>query len=82
MTATNRFSVPSGIDVSFANGGLTGPGGHPEGLARRNIGPKSWDASDGEGNVFHSIGSRTDLDAVWPRKRARLPATRSSTATD
>src|SRR5678809_1687512 len=32
------INVPQGLDATFSNAGLTGPGGHPIGLFLRNLG--------------------------------------------
>lgn len=71
--ARGRFNVPGAIDVSFANAGLTGPGGHPMGLARRNIARGVWKAGDGEGGFFHSLADSAELDARWPAYLATRP---------
>jgi hypothetical protein len=64
--AGGRFNVPTSIDVAFANGGLTGPGGHPIELVQRNVARGTWKPSDGEGAFLHSIGSEAELDRKWP----------------
>jgi hypothetical protein len=64
---------PEAPDVLFANGGITGPGGHPVGVARANIARGNWDEADGEGAFFHSVADVADLDRVWPRLLATGP---------
>lgn len=71
--AKGKFNTPASIDVIFSNGGLTGPGGHPIGLVRRNIARGRWKADAGEGNFYHTIASRSDLDAKWPTILAAEP---------
>ena len=71
--ARGRFNVPGAIDVTFANAGFTGPGGHPMGLARRNIARGIWKASDGEGGFFHSLADSAELEARWPAYLATQP---------
>lgn len=71
--ARGVFDTPASIDVAFSNGGLTGPGGHPWELARRNVGRGIWKESDTEGAFFHTIASAADLDAKWPAIAAARP---------
>ena len=66
IAARGRFNTRGSIDVVFSNGGLTGPGGHPVDLARRNIARGVWKPEMGEGDFYHVIASRADLDAKWP----------------
>ena len=65
IAAKGRFNMPGSIDVVFANGGLTGLGGHPVDLVRRNVARGSWKPEFGEGDFYHTIESRADLDAKW-----------------
>ena len=71
--AVGKFNVPGSIDVIFSNGGLTGPGGHPYDLVRRNIARGVWSADAGDGSFYHTIASRADLDAKWPAIVAAEP---------
>lgn len=71
--AAGRFNVPTSIDVAFANGGLTGPGGHPIELVQRNVARGSWKPSDGEGGFLYTIGSAAELDERWPAILASHP---------
>jgi imidazolonepropionase-like amidohydrolase len=71
--ARGKFNTPGSIDVVFSNGGLTGPGGHPVDLARRNIARGVWKPEMGEGDFYHVIASRADLDAKWPAIIAAEP---------
>jgi hypothetical protein len=71
--AAGRFNVPSGIDVTFANGGLTGPGGHPIELVQRNVARGTWKPSDGEGAFLHTVGSAAELGRKWPAILASHP---------
>ena len=66
VAARGKFNTRGSIDVVFSNGGLTGPGGHPVDLARRNIARGVWKPDMGEGDFYHVIASRADLDAKWP----------------
>jgi hypothetical protein len=73
VAARGRFNVPGSIDVVFANGGLTGPGGHPLDLVRRNVARGIWKPEFGEGDFYHTIASRADLEAKWPAIIAAEP---------
>jgi hypothetical protein len=73
IAAKGKFNTPSSIDVIFSNGGLTGPGGHPFELVRRNIARGVWKSDAGEGRFYHTIASRADLDAKWPSIIAQEP---------
>lgn len=73
VAAKGTFNTPSSIDVIFSNGGLTGPGGHPYDLVRRNIARGVWKSDAGEGRFYHTIASRADLDAKWPAIIAEEP---------
>ncbi len=64
--AAGRFNVPASIDVTFANGGLTGPGGHPIELVQRNVARGTWKPGDGEGGFLFTIGSAAELEQKWP----------------
>ena len=56
----------SGLEGSFAHGGLTGPGGHPIGVVERNIGRGAWTIDDGEGAFYLVVDGPRDLAAKWP----------------
>jgi hypothetical protein len=49
LSAVNR---PDSIDVIFANGGWTSPGGHPAEIVRRNVERGRWAQSDGDGAFY------------------------------
>lgn len=66
VAARGKFNTRGSIDVVFSNGGLSGPGGHPVDLARRNIARGAWQPEMGEGDFYHVIASPADLDAKWP----------------
>ena len=73
VAAKGRFNVPGSIDVVFANGGITGRGGHPVDLVRRNIARGIWKPEYGEGDFYHTIESRAELEAKWPAIVAAEP---------
>jgi len=69
------INVPQGLDATFSNAGLTGPGGHPIGLFLRNLGRGVMLATDSnttEGFVW-TIRDRADLDRKWPLVLASKP---------
>lgn len=71
--AAGVFNIPSSIDVVFANGGLTGPGGHPIELVQRNVARGAWKPADGEGGFLYTIGSAAELERTWPVILASRP---------
>jgi hypothetical protein len=69
------INVPTGIDATFSNAGLTGPGGHPIGLFLRNLGRGvmlATDTNTTEGFLW-IIRDRNDLDRKWPAILASKP---------
>ncbi len=71
--ARGRFNVTGAIDVTFSNAGFTGPGGHPMGLARRNVARGVWQPGDAEGGFYNSLADTADLEARWPAHLATRP---------
>lgn len=69
------INIPTGIDVTFSNAALTGPGGHPIGLYLRNLGRGAMLATDTnstEGFIW-IIRDRRDLEKKWPSILASNP---------
>ena len=60
-------------DVTFAHGGLTGPGGHPVGVVERNIARGAWTSAQGEGAFLFSVEDAVSLDAAWSALLADRP---------
>ena len=58
-----RLNRPEAPDVAFANGGITGPGGHPVAIAQRNVANGLWTVADVEGGFLFSVASATALEA-------------------
>jgi hypothetical protein len=56
---------PDSVDVLFANGSFTAPGGHPSALVRQNIANGSMTGDDLDGGFIHAVRSREDIDRVW-----------------
>lgn len=64
---------PTSIDVAFAGGGITGPGGHPIGVVQRNVDRGTWTADQGQGAFYHAVADTGDLDAAWAALLADRP---------
>ena len=68
----HRINQPGSVDVVFANGGLTGSGGHPVPLYKYMIETrykeaiKGWTYRSMEGNAYYIIDSKEDLEKKWP----------------
>ena len=60
-------------DVTFAHGGITGPGGHPVGVVERNIARGAWTSAQGEGAFLFSVEDAVSLDAAWSALLASRP---------
>ncbi len=61
-----RINKPTSIDVSFAGGVLTAPGGHPIQIAERNIERGDWTEEDGQGGFYWAVADGSDLETSWP----------------
>jgi hypothetical protein len=73
-TLKSVINRPDSVDVLFANGSFTAPGGHPTALVRRNIANGGMTSEDLDGGFLHPVGSREDIDRVWStRIRTRQP---------
>jgi hypothetical protein len=68
-----KVNTPTGVDVAFANGGLTGSGGHPLEMVRRNIVREIWTEADGEGAFYWTVDNREDIARKWPAILAQRP---------
>jgi imidazolonepropionase-like amidohydrolase len=68
-----KINTPQSIDAVFAGGGLTASGGHPIGLAERQIARGAWSKADGEGAFYFVIDNQADLDRKWPAITAGRP---------
>ncbi len=65
-----RINVPGSIDATFAGGGLTGSGGHPQAIAQRQIARKAWTEVEGDGGFYYIIDSPADLERRWAEIKA------------
>lgn len=61
-----KVNTPRGVDVVFANGGLTASGGHPIEIVRRNIARGIWTEADGDGAFYWTIDNLDELRRKWP----------------
>lgn len=62
---------PDSVDVLFANGSFTAPGGHPTALVRRNIANGGMTKEDLDGGFLQPVRSREDVDRVWSTRIKR-----------
>lgn len=62
-----KINSPATIDVAFSNGGLTGSGGHPLDLVRRNVARGSWPVAEDVEGFYWIVDTTADLDRKWPR---------------
>ena len=62
---------PDSVDVLFANGSFTAPGGHPTALVRRNIANGSMTNEDLDGGFLQPVRSHEDIDRVWSTRIKR-----------
>jgi hypothetical protein len=62
---------PASVDVRFANGSFTAPGGHPTALVRRNIANGGMTTEDLDGGFLQPVRSRDDIDRVWSTRIAK-----------
>ena len=67
-----KVNRPTSIDVSVANGGWTGVGGHPMAIGARIARITQSDA-DGEGGFYWTAASSDDLARKWPAYLAQRP---------
>jgi hypothetical protein len=65
-----KINVPTSLDGTFSNGGLTATGGHPIEIVTPRRGFKP---GDGEGGFYFVIDTRADLDRKWPAILAGKP---------
>jgi hypothetical protein len=67
------INTPGSIDVVFANGAFTAPGGHPSALVERNIRSGGMTAFDRDGGFLLPVSSVADIDRQWLRIRSQHP---------
>ena len=64
-TLKGQINRPDSVDVLFANGSFTAPGGHPTALVRRNVTNGGMTTEDLDGGFLQPVSSREDIDRVW-----------------
>jgi hypothetical protein len=69
----DRINIPGSIDVVFANGGITAPGGHPVEMAKRNIERKIWVDADAEGGFYYTVENPGEFDKKWEALKKTNP---------
>jgi hypothetical protein len=67
------INTPGSIDVVFANGAFSAPGGHPSGLVERNIKSGSMGATDRDGGFLLPVSSVEDIERQWLHVRQQRP---------
>jgi len=60
-----RINTPSSVDVAFANGAFTAPGGHPTRLVKRNIAGGGMQETDLHDGFILAAASTADVDRIW-----------------
>jgi hypothetical protein len=60
------LNLPDTIDLAFANGSLTGSGGHPIEIPERVIRTGKWTTADAEGGFYYTVDNESDLEKKWP----------------
>jgi imidazolonepropionase-like amidohydrolase len=72
-TIYTKINMPSSLDASFANAGITGPGGHPESIyedrVRLHMKEMGRDVERGwfRNKAYYIVDSREELDNTWPQ---------------
>jgi len=70
----HRINRPTSVDVAFANGAFTSPGGHPSGLVERNIKNGGMTDADRDGGFLLPVSSTDNIDRQWwTRVRRQRP---------
>jgi imidazolonepropionase-like amidohydrolase len=71
-TIYTKINIPSSLDASFANAGITGPGGHPESIyedrVRLHMKDMGREVERGwfKNKAYYIVDSQKELDATWP----------------
>jgi hypothetical protein len=60
-----RINSGRTVDVIFADGLFTSPGGHPSSLVEWNIRNGTMTARDRDGGFLHPVASTDDIDHAW-----------------
>jgi imidazolonepropionase-like amidohydrolase len=67
------LNSPGTVDVQFANGGFTAPGGHPTALVERNIRNGGMTPFDRNGGFLHPVRTHADVATAWRFIREQKP---------
>jgi imidazolonepropionase-like amidohydrolase len=67
----SKLNRPETVDVVFANGGITAPGGHPVQIFERVA--KQYAGFQPENNAYFTVGSEEELARKWPAILAGKP---------
>ena len=65
----HTYNLPESVDAVFANGGITGPGGHPIRLRERLLEQGVYEGFTKEtlkDHAYYVIDSDADIEAKWP----------------
>jgi hypothetical protein len=79
-TIREKINKPNSVDVVFANGGLTGSGGHPVSLYEHLKKTKYREALGNystmrmEGKAYYTINNKQEFEKKWPDIIADSPA--------
>jgi imidazolonepropionase-like amidohydrolase len=63
------YNLPRSVDAVFANGGITGPGGHPIRLRERLLEQGVYEGFTKEtlkDHAYYVVDSEADIEAKWP----------------
>ncbi|HEY0677946.1 MAG TPA: amidohydrolase family protein [Chitinophagaceae bacterium] len=69
----SKINTPSSLDASFANAGITGPGGHPESIyednVRQHLKQMGKDVERGwfKDKAYYSVANAEDIEQIWPK---------------
>jgi hypothetical protein len=67
------INTPASIDVVFANGAFTAPGGHPSALVERNIKSGGMSVADRDGGFLLPVSSVEDVNHQWRHVTQQRP---------
>lgn len=68
-TVWGTYNLPASVDAVFANGGITGPGGHPIRLRERLLEQGVYEGFTKEtlkDHAYYVVDSDADIEAKWP----------------
>jgi imidazolonepropionase-like amidohydrolase len=69
-----QINTADSVDVAFANGAFTAPGGHPSALVARNIANGGMTEADRDGGFLLPVATVADIEKRWAeRVRVQKP---------